>query len=159
MHRGIHIHSGGTTLWIYIRHWTQSVTELEENLQMKKKLGLNRLSDFLKVMQRGAHPGLLTSNSLLSLYNMVAIVFKQLFHFKSKCHFKGQEITCMITGVFFCKCWQLCKSFSTFLSLPQHPPVTNTALLLLQQGLRIFFQVLLCPWVHFPPISLLFLFF
>lgn len=38
-------------------------------------MGLNTLSDFLKVRQRGENPGLLTSNSLPSLYK-TAIIFQ-----------------------------------------------------------------------------------
>lgn len=37
------------------------------------KVGLNRLSDLLKVIQRGENPGLLTSKSLPLLYNMAII--------------------------------------------------------------------------------------
>lgn len=158
MHTGIHIHDGGTTLWIDIRHWTQSVIELEENLEMKKKLGLNRLSDFLEVMQRGANPGLLTSNSLPSLYNMVAIIFKQLFHFKSKCHFKGQEITC-IMGYFYVNADNYVHLSQPFFPFP------NTLLSLIQHyscysnNLKFSSKYCCAPVVLFPLISLRFLFF
>lgn len=122
---------------------------------MKKKLGLNRLSDFLEVMQRGANPGLLTSNSLPSLYNMVAIIFKQLFHFKSKCHFKGQEITC-IMGYFSANadnCVNLSQPFfpfpNTLLSLIQHYSCYGN-------DLRFSSKYCCAPGVLFPLISLRF---
>lgn len=76
---------------------------------------------------------------------------KQLFHFGSKCQVSRNYLY-YHRNIFQ---WMLTftqKSFSTFPSLPQHTPITNSTALLLEQLLKIFFQAypLFYPWVTLP---------
>lgn len=114
------------------------------------KVGLNRLT-FLKIYKEGRILVSWLPNHCLC-FTIWLLFVKQLFHFESKCQVSRNYLY-YHRSIFQ---WMLTitqKSFSTFPSLPQHPPITNSTALLLQQLLKIFFQAyypLFYPWVTLP---------